>query len=209
MRVGACWGRRAARPVLLLSVMSLAAVLAAPLSAQPLSETATQRLAACAACHGTDGHATLPGVPHLAGQPRLFIENRLVMIREGLSPVPTMKGLLDGLVDADLSALAGHYATMPLKPARAARDPARAARGAAVSQRALCASCHLPDYSGREQMPRLAGQREDYLLQSLRDFAAGRTAGRDTLMTNAVLGLTDNDLADLAHHMATLPNSGP
>jgi cytochrome c553 len=187
------------------AALLVAALLSAPAAAQPLPERAAQRLAACAACHGADGHATLPGVPHLAGQPRLFIENRLVMIREGLSPVPTMKGLLDGLADEDLSALARHYAGMPLKPARAARDADRAARGAAVSQRTLCVSCHLPRYPGREQMPRLAGQREDYLLQSLRDFAAGRTAGRDTLMTNALLGLSDGDLVDLAHHLATLP----
>jgi len=163
------------------------------------------KLAACAACHGASGHATLAGVPHLAGQPRLFIENRLVMIREGLSPVPAMKGLLDGLSDEDLGALSRHYATMPLQPERPARDASRAARGQAVSQRSQCASCHLPGYPGREQMPRLAGQREDYLLQSLRDFAAGRTGGRDTLMTNALIGLSDADLQDLAHHLATLP----
>jgi cytochrome c553 len=184
---------------------SLVVLLGLPAAAlsQPLPERAAQRLPACAACHGADGHAPLAGVPHLAGQPRLFIENRLVMIREGLSEVPLMKGQLDGLDDAELIALARHYAALPMKPARAPRDAARAARGAALSQRALCGTCHLPDYAGREQVPRLAGQREDYLLQSMRDFAAGRTAGRDTLMTNALLGLSDADLADLAHHLAT------
>jgi len=189
----------------LAAALGLAVALGGAAAAPPLPERAAARLAACNACHGADGHATAPGVPHLAGQPRLFIENRLVMIREGLSPVPSMKGLLDGLDDADLTALAAHYAALPLAPARAARDAARAARGLAASQRALCASCHLPGYVGREQIPRLAGQREDYLLHSLRDFAAGRTAGRDTLMTNALLGLADADLADLAHHLATLP----
>jgi cytochrome c553 len=126
-------------------------------------------------------------------------------MREGLSVVPQMAGQLDGLSDADLAALARHYATMPLKPERPARDAPRAARGAALSQRALCGSCHLPDYGGREQIPRLAGQREDYLLKSMRDFAAGRTGGRDTLMSNALIGLSDIDLQDLAHHLATLP----
>ncbi len=190
-----------------LAASSVAAVLTlcSVATAQTLPERAAARLPACVACHGADGHATMTGVPHLAGQPRLFIENRLVMIREGLSPVAQMQGLLDGLDDADLGALAAHYAALPMKPERAARDATRAARGLAVSQRALCASCHLPGYVGREQIPRLAGQREDYLLQSLRDFAAGRTAGRDTLMSNALLGLTDADLADLAHHLATLP----
>jgi len=182
-----------------------AAFLCAAAAAQPLPAPLQAKVAVCAACHGADGHATLAEVPHLAGQPRLFIENRLVMMREGLSVVPQMAGQLDGLTDADLSALSRHYAAMPLKPERAARDAARAARGAAISQRALCGSCHLPGYEGREQIPRLAGQREDYLLKSMRDFAAGRTGGRDTLMSNALLGLTDADLQDLAHHLATVP----
>jgi cytochrome c553 len=160
----------------------------------------------CSSCHGADGHALPPGVPHLAGQPRLFIENRLVMMREGLSVVPAHPtALLDRLADADLLALSTHFASQPRSPQRPARDATRAARGRAVSQRALCGSCHLPDYRGREQMPRLAGQREDYLLMSMRQFAAGQTAGRDTLMTNALIGLTDDDLSDLAHHLATAP----
>lgn len=174
-------------------------------AAQPLPPSLQAKAAACVACHGSDGLARQAEVPHLAGQPRLFIENRLVMIREGLSQVPQMAGLLDALSDAELGALSRHYAAMPMPPQRPPRDPARAGRGAALSQRALCASCHLGDYAGRDQIPRLAGQREDYLLKSMRDFAAGRTAGRDTLMSNALLGLSDADLQDLAHHLATVP----
>jgi cytochrome c553 len=167
------------------------------------------KLAVCAACHGVTGMATLAGVPHLAGQPRLFIENRLVMMREGLSVVPQMAGLLDKLSDADLTALSQHYAVMPLAAASASSpspnthpDPQRLARGQALSQRALCGTCHLPSYAGREQIPRLAGQREDYLLHSLRQFASGQTAGRDTLMSSALHGLVDADLVELAHYLA-------
>lgn len=175
-----------------------------------LTPAAAARLPACAACHDGAAAATGPPAPLLAAQPRTFLENRLVTIREGLSPVPTMKGLLDGLDDADLVALARHYAALP-PPAPAATgafDPARAARGAALSQRALCGSCHLPDYRGQDGVPRLAAQREAYLLQSLRDFAAGRAAGRDTAMSNALLGLSDADLQDLAHHLAHVRPGG-
>ena len=75
-----------------------------------------------------DGHAPLTGVPSLAGQPRLFIENRLVMIREGLSDVPQMKGQLDGLSDAEMIALSRHMAGVPMKLERPPRDAARAVR---------------------------------------------------------------------------------
>ncbi len=184
--------------------MCSALAIAAPAAAQAPRGHAL--LPICSSCHGADGHAVQPAVPHLAGQPRLFTENRLVMMREGLSVAPSHPaGLLDGLSDADLVALATHFASQPRNAQRPPRDEVRAARGQAASQRTLCGSCHLPDYRGREQMPRLAGQREDYLLMSMRQFAAGQTAGRDTLMSNALLGLTDADLADLAHHLATVP----
>ena len=51
-------------------------------------------LALCAACHGPQGRSNNPEIPSLAGQPRIFIENQLVLIREGLREVPAMKGRL-------------------------------------------------------------------------------------------------------------------
>jgi cytochrome c553 len=189
--------------------LATAATVQSATTAPALSAPLQAKLVVCAACHGATGMATLAGVPHLAGQPRLFIENRLVMMREGLSVVPQMAGLLDKLSDADLTALSQHYAVMPLVVAAASSpspnahpDAQRVARGQALSQRALCGSCHLPSYAGREQIPRLAGQREDYLLHSLRMFASGQTAGRDTLMSSALHGLVDADLVDLAHYLA-------
>jgi cytochrome c553 len=173
-----------------------------------LTPGAQGRIASCSACHGAQGVSNQPNTPSLAAQPKTFLENRMVLIREGMSPIAAMKGQLEGLSDPDLISLATYYAALPAPTPRPAegpsRDAARAARGAAVAERALCGSCHAGDYSGREQSPRLAGQREDYLLASMREFAAGKAVGRDTLMTNALLGLSDGDLVDLAHHLATL-----
>jgi cytochrome c553 len=158
----------------------------------------------CFTCHGENGRSSIVGTPSLAGQPQLFLENRLVLIREGLSPIDAMKGMLDLFDDAELSALAGHFSRLAPPPAAAPRDEARAERGRRLAERALCVSCHLPDHRGREQIPRLAGQREDYLLATMRAMLAGKAPGRDTAMTNALGGLGDRDLSDLAHHLATL-----
>ena len=58
------------------------------------------------ACHGPQGNSQIPRIPSLAGQPRLFMENQLVLIREGLRDVPAMKGLLDGVTDAEIVQMA-------------------------------------------------------------------------------------------------------
>ena len=56
--------------------------------AQNLSAELQGRLQACAACHGAGGQSVLPNIPSLAGQPRVFLENQLVVIREGLRDIP-------------------------------------------------------------------------------------------------------------------------
>jgi cytochrome c553 len=177
----------------------------APASAQP----APPRAQVCAACHGADGNSTLAGSPSLAGQPRLFIENQLVMIREGLRDVPVMKGVVDGMTDDEIQQLARFYASQPARTGTIAADAVKAQRGAALSQKTLCGTCHLPDYAGREQIPRLAQQREDYLLATMRQFRTGVYPGRDTIMSAALNGLSDADLADLAYYFATFGGGRP
>lgn len=182
--------------------LALAAVSAAAQGTLPAS--LVDRAKICLSCHGEKGISSQAATPSLAGQPRLFLENRMVMIREGLSPIDAMKGLLDLFTDAELGQLATFFAAMPPPGAAAPRDATRAERGRFIAERALCGSCHLPDQRGREQMPRLAGQREDYLLATMRAMLAGKAAGRDTAMTNALGGMSDRDLADLSHHLATI-----
>ena len=166
------------------------------------SQDLTPRLAACGACHGADGNAGLRNTPSLAGQPVVFLENQMVLIREGMRDIPAMKGVLEGVSDAEIGALARHYAKQPVKRTAEPRNEARYAQGERLAQQTRCGTCHLPNYVGREQMPRLAGQREDYLLHSMREFAGNRAVGRDTLMAASLHGLSDADLVAIAHFLA-------
>ena len=59
------------------------------------------------------------------------------MIREGLRDVPAMKGLLDGVADAELVELARILGLQPAPGAPAAIDRARAKRGADDRRRGL------------------------------------------------------------------------
>jgi cytochrome c553 len=76
-------------------------------------------------------------------------------------------------------------------------------RGAEISRRALCDTCLLADYTGQNQVPRLAGQHEPYLLQAMKQFRDHPGPGRDTIMAATSLGMTDADLAELAHYLAS------
>ena len=163
---------------------------------------APPQVALCTACHGPNGNSQIPLTPSLAGQPKVFIENQLVLIREGLRDIPQMKGMLDTLKDPELVALATHFSTQtPAKPTGSINREVFE-RGKVLSAKMLCGSCHLADYSGRQQMPRLAGQNEAFLASSMKQFRDHAGLGRDTVMSASLYGLKDNDLADLAHFLA-------
>jgi cytochrome c553 len=159
----------------------------------------------CSACHGKDGRSSLPNTPSLAAQPRTFLENQLIMMREGLRPVPAMQGMLDKVTDDEVVALAKHFATMPLKAEAAAPSTESTERGKKLSADALCNTCHLRSQHGRDQIPRLAGQREDYLVYSMKAFRDGNAPGRDTQMQNVMRGFSDAQIADLAKYFSALP----
>ena len=154
------------------------------------------------ACHGPQGNSQNPQIPSLAGQPKIFVENQLVLIREGLRDIPPMKGTLDGLSDADLIVLAQYFAAQTPVPLAGPVDTARYERGQVLAGSMLCGSCHLPSYKGREQIPRLAGQHESFLRTVMQEYRDKPGPGRDTVMTNALLGVKNDQLDDLAHFLA-------
>jgi cytochrome c553 len=166
-------------------------------------QTMTERLALCGACHGEDGNSKLPNIPSIAGQPRFFIVNQLILMRVQVRKVEAMAAVVRDLTDPDIEALGEHYAKLPPKPSDEPIDQALVKRGEEIATAKRCASCHLPTLAGQEQIPRLAKQRVDYLIQSLKEFRDGTRSGADTIMGGPVAGLSDADLTALAHYSAS------
>ena len=166
---------------------------------------------ACFACHGKGGASTLPLTPSLAGQPSFFVVAQLFLFRDGRrgNAPQAMNDVAKKMSDDDLRGWGDFLARLPPPaPPKAAPNAERFARGRTLAGQHNCGSCHNPDYSGREQMPRIANQREDYLLKALRDYKSGKRTGYGfASMPEAVAGLRDRDLADLAHFLAYLPAS--
>ena len=162
------------------------------------------KIQVCGACHGPDGNSKIVGTPSLAGQPKIFLENQMVMIREGMRDIPAMKGQLDGVSDAAIIAMTQFYTSSPAISQAGPRNKSLFEKGQVISKEALCGTCHLPNYVGRDQMPRIAAQREDYLLYSMRQFRSNQVTGRDTIMAASLYGMSDDDLKAIAHYLSQL-----
>src|ERR671912_917699 len=161
-----------------------------------------ERLAPCLACHGESGRSETPEVPSLGGQPPSFLLIQLYVFRERQRIAEPMNELTKDLTDDDLRSFSDELAKIPAPVAAGPADPARMAMGAALSARHRCGFCHSPDFSGQNQIPRIAVQREDYLVKALREYSTQERRGYDPSMVEIARQLSEADILDLAYYLA-------
>jgi cytochrome c553 len=183
-------------------VVAALVLLSASLAA---ADTFQELLGACLGCHGTQGQSEIPGVPSLGGQPAFYLTIQLMMFREKLRVVEPMTQTLRGLKDDDLRAMADYISKLPPPaPAGGSADPARMERARAVIEQNRCNFCHNQNYSGEQNVPRLAGQREDYLAKALHEYKNNLRRGYDASMADVLYPISDEQILDLAYFLARL-----
>jgi len=187
----------------MLSVVAAAFFLFAALPTG--ADTLEGRLVACLACHGAKGQSEIPTVPSLGGQPALYLTIQLLMFREKLRAVEPMTQMLQGVKDDELRGMAAYLAKLPPpEPPGDTVDPARMERARALIEQQRCNFCHQRDYSGGDNVPRLAGQREDYLVKALQEYKNNTRRGYDAAMADVLYLISDEQILDLAYFLARL-----
>ena len=91
----------------------------------------------------------------------------------------------------------------PLQPARAS-DAKRMETTRALAEQNRCNICHGANYAGGENVPRIAGQREDYLATTLREYKSNTRRGYDAAMADVLHSVSDEQIGDLAYFLARL-----
>lgn len=169
------------------------------------AQTVLERLKTCLACHGEMGQSTTPLTPSLGAQPAFFLTIQMFMFREKIRAVPLMNQMMQGVNNNDIKALAEAISKLP--PPVPPADPPNAARmsdARALAEQNRCNICHGANYAGGENVPRVAGQREDYLARTLREYKANTRRGYDAAMQDVLHAVSDEQIADLAYFLARL-----
>ncbi len=182
----------------------LAAAVVASLSLSTVrAETVKERAAACFACHGENGLSPTENIPSLGAQQSGYVLVQLFMFREKLRDFAPMNDVAKPLSDDDLRAFADLIAALPKPPPPAdAVDAARMQRAQALVQQNHCESCHNPDFSGRDNIPRIADQREDYLVKTMTEYKNNTRHGYDATMAEVLGPVSAEQIADLAYYIA-------
>jgi cytochrome c553 len=169
------------------------------------AETIEERAAPCLACHGERGLSETENTPSLGAQQPPYALIQLFMFREKLRAFEPMNEMAKGFTDDDLRLFSEFIAKLP-KPAPPADagDPARMQRAQALARQYHCNSCHNADFSGRDNVPRIANQREDYLAKTLREYKDNTRHGYDATMAEALQPVSPDQIADLAYYLARI-----
>jgi cytochrome c553 len=190
-----------------------AAALFVSVACQPLlAETIAERAAPCLACHGESGQSEAPEIPSLGGQPAPYLLIQLYMFREQQRAssekkndqmIQVMTETTKGFTDDDLRNFSDFVAKMPApKSPTDTGDAARMQRAAALITQHRCNSCHGLDLAGRDNVPRVANQREDYLAKTLREYKSNDRRGYDGTMAEALAPVNEEQILDLAYYIA-------
>jgi cytochrome c553 len=195
-------------------LIGLIALLPAWVIAAGDAEAGKALAAPCAACHGQNGIATVPGSPNLAGQNPRYLESQLQMIQSGVRAAALMTGQLTNMSATDLKSLAVYFAAMPASVGQATGD--QIAQGeqiyrGGISHKAVpaCSACHSPSGSGNSPAgyPHIGGQQSDYVVAQLTAYREGIRATDEAYgqtMRQASHGLTDGEIRAVASYIQGL-----
>jgi cytochrome c553 len=182
----------------------LAALWLAPGAAFADAAAGKEKAQVCAACHGADGNSTNPLWPNLASQSARYIYLQLRDFKENRRSDPLMSPMAATLSREDMLDLADYFSSQKQKPNGFKADSAKVAQGKKIADNALCPMCHLGEFSGQNEVPRVAGQHYEYIVKQLKDFRDRRRTNDAGNMAAYTRGLTDAQIDELAQYAASL-----
>jgi cytochrome c553 len=83
-------------------------------------------------------------------------------------------------------------------------DAARIQRAEALATQNRCNNCHTPTFVGQDNVPRIADQREEYLVKALRGYKDNSRHGYDGTMADVMTPINDDQILDLAYYIARI-----
>jgi len=181
-----------------LAVLAALTFAATPGHAAEAQTALGGKLVVCGVCHGVDGSPKLEGVPVIWGLQENYILKQLREFRRGDRASEVMKKVATTLTEEELAPAAAFFA--------AKHWPDQAKNVSSPSPpptMAICEACHQPKMVGGVAAPRLAGQKYDYLVESMRHFADGQRKNSPE-MTGIMGAVSAPDREAMARYISSL-----
>lgn len=158
-----------------------------------------QKAGLCLLCHKLDFQgATLPT---LEGQQAAYLSNQLVAFKEKRRDDTAMQTNASTLSEQDMRDIAEYFASRPPMYGTYNLDPEKIANGESKASSLKCGQCHEADYTGRGEVPRLAGMEPRYVAFEIMAFKNGE---RSHPLINPDSAISSDDATELGEYFAQL-----
>ena len=152
----------------------------------------------CLGCHGVVSYNNIYPtykVPKLGNQHKDYIVAALKAYRSGERSHTTMKAHAANLSDLDIDKIADYFSSFKAKIATPEDVKI-------IDEANSCVGCHGVDGNSEvPTFPRIAGQYEDYLYQSLKSYKNGKR--NNAIMNGVASTLNDDQMKKLSKYFAT------
>ena len=192
--------------------ISVAVVLFCAASQPLLGDTFAERMAACLGCHGENGQSPHPVVPSLGGQPAPYLLIQLYLFRENQRASTYKKRRSHGrdhvrdderVSPTTISArFQNFFPSCRRLPVPRMQADLFACRRSRADHENRCNSCHNLDLTGRESIPHIANQREDFLVKTTSRISRQYPARLRWRHGSVLAPVDDAQIADLAYYIA-------
>jgi cytochrome c553 len=169
-----------------------------------LAQSIAEKVEVCAGCHGQDGKPIDGTTPVIWGQQAGYIYIQLRDFKRGDRKNEIMQPFASSFEKEDMLAVAEYFSNKPWPDLGQPRSPKDVAERALRAEHSVgCTGCHLDRFQGTGTVPRLAGQRREYLAKTIADFRT-RARGNNPGMSDLMLATPPDGLAALADYLAGL-----
>jgi cytochrome c553 len=186
---------------IVLAVATL--LLASPASAQDEFAPVREVIQTCTACHGDGDASKMPENPILAGQQYYYLYLQLKDFKSGARHSDIMEPLAQPLQPEQMKLLAQFFSKQKWPAIGHAANGANVEIARRAEEAGECIACHLGDFRGNSAVPRLAGQRPDYLKRTMLDFK-NKVRTNAPAMVALFATFSEQEIAALADYLASL-----
>ena len=154
----------------------------------------------CGYCHGKDGNSVKNYIPNLAQQNAEYLLKQFEMFSNGERKSYVMQQLSKSLSAAEKINLSLYYSSMQV----AVTQEVSGSKIGHDKYQGFCFACHGEKGLGNKDLPRLAGQKKEFLVKTLTAFKEGKKSRSTSPMVKIMGAVKDSDIEPLADYIASM-----
>ncbi|MEH6348202.1 MAG: c-type cytochrome [Bermanella sp.] len=178
----------------------MAQIKANPIRLQESIESGQERSMLCGYCHGKDGNSVKNYIPNLAQQNTEYLLKQFLLFSNGERKSYVMQQLSKTLSGQEKIDLALYYSSQQVTKIS---DVVGSVKGHDKYQ-SFCFACHGENGEGNKDLPRLAGQKKEFLLKTLSAFKQGKKSRSTSPMVKIMRTVKASDIEPLADYISNM-----